>query len=319
MIKDYSVIIPTKDQSIYLEDSINSVLNQTISPREIILINDNSEDDTLQKSEIIFKNRNFKNFKILNNQVSLGPAKSRNIGIMNNKSEFVAFLDSDDYWEKTKIEEQFKKFEKPNFLNLGIVYTSHNFLINNKIRSNFNNSQIAKYRGYLFYKLLTGNYVSGSCSSVLCKKEVFEICGNFSENKEDFYIEDWELWTRIAKKFNFDFVDKKLLTIRIHNKNRSSTTSYDIDKALIKTFTQNKENRVLTKQALKILDDEIFSYNIKSIFFDDFRGKNWMGVTRSAILLSWKYFKTFQFKQLILFFKVSIKIFIKKIINKFFN
>ena len=319
MIKDYSVIIPTKDQSIYLEDSINSVLNQTISPREIILINDNSEDDTLQKSEIIFKNRNFKNFKILNNQVSLGPAKSRNIGIMNNKSEFIAFLDSDDYWEKTKIEEQFKKFEKPNFLNLGIVYTSHNFLINNKIRSNFNNSQIAKYRGYLFYKLLTGNYVSGSCSSVLCKKEVFEICGYFSENKEDFYIEDWELWTRIAKKFNFDFVDKKLLTIRIHNKNRSSTTSYDIDKALIKTFTQNKENRLLTKQALKILDDEIFSYNIKSIFFDDFRGKNWMGVTRSAILLSWKYFKTFQFKQLILFFKVSIKIFIKKIINKFFN
>lgn len=319
MIKDYSVIIPTKDQSIYLEDSINSVLNQTISPREIILINDNSEDDTLQRSETIFKNRNFKNFKILNNHVSLGPAKSRNIGIMNNKSEFVAFLDSDDYWEKTKIEEQFKKFEKPNFLNLGIVYTSHNFLINNKIRSNFNNSQIAKYRGYLFYKLLTGNYVSGSCSSVLCKKEVFEICGNFSENKEDFYIEDWELWTRISKKFNFDFVDKKLLTIRIHNKNRSSTTSYDIDKALIKTFTQNKENRHLTKQALKILDDEIFSYNIKSIFFDDFRGKNWMGVTRSAILLIWKYFKTFQFKQLILFSKVSIKIFIKKIINKFFN
>ena len=109
MINDYSVIIPTKNQSIYLEDSINSVLNQTIYPREIILINDNSEDDTLQKCESIFKNRNFKNFKILNNQVSLGPAKSRNIGIMNNKSEFIAFLDSDDYWEKTKIEEQFKK------------------------------------------------------------------------------------------------------------------------------------------------------------------------------------------------------------------
>ena len=73
MINDYSVIIPTKNQSIYLEESINSVLNQTISPREIILINDNSEDDTLQRFEIIFKNRNFKNFKIFNNQVSIGP------------------------------------------------------------------------------------------------------------------------------------------------------------------------------------------------------------------------------------------------------
>ena len=319
MINDYSVIIPTKNQSIYLEDSINSVLSQTISPREIIIINDNSEDDTLQKCEIIFENRNFKNFKIFNNQVSLGPAKSRNIGIMNNKSEFIAFLDSDDYWEKTKIEEQFKKFEKPNFLNLGIVYTSHNFLINNKIRSNFNNSQIAKYRGYLFYKLLTGNYVSGSCSSVLCKKEVFEICGNFSENNKDFYIEDWELWTRISKKFNFDFVDKKLLTIRIHDENRSSITSYNIDKALIKTFTQNRENSFLNKQSLKKLDEEIFSYNIKFIFFDDYKGKNWKGITKSGILLSWKYFKSFQFKHLLLFIKISIKILIKKFINKFFN
>lgn len=319
MINDYSVIIPTKNQSIYLEDSINSVLNQTIYPREIILINDNSEDDTLQKCESIFKNRNFKNFKIFNNQVSLGPAKSRNIGIMNNKSEFIAFLDSDDYWEKTKIEEQFKKFEKPNFLNLGIVYTSHNFLMDNKILANFNSSQIAKYNGYLYYKLLTGNHVSGSCSSVLCKKEVFEICGYFSENKENFYIEDWELWTRISKKFNFDFVDKKLLTIRIHNKNRSTITSYNIDKALIKTFTQNKANSFLTKPALKKLDEEIFSYNIKSIFYNDFRGKNWIGVARSAILLSWKYFKNYQFTQLILLLKISIKIFIKKIINKFFN
>ena len=47
------------------------MINQTIYP-EIILINDNSEDDTLQKCESIFKNRNFKNFKIFNNEVSLG-------------------------------------------------------------------------------------------------------------------------------------------------------------------------------------------------------------------------------------------------------
>ena len=319
MINDYSVIIPTKNQSIYLEDSINSVINQTISPREIILINDNSEDDTIQKCESIFKNRNFKNFKIFHNQVSLGPAKSRNIGIMNNKSEFIAFLDSDDYWEKTKIEEQFKKFEKPNFLNLGIVYTSHNFLINNKIHSNYNNSQIAKYKGYLFYKLLTGNHISGSCSSVLCKKEVFEICGYFSENKEDFYIEDWELWTRISKKFNFDFIDKKLLTIRIQNKSRSSTTSYNIDRALVKTFTQNKNSILLPKQALKILDEQIFSYNVKSVFFDDYKDKNWMHVLKSALLLIWKYFKSYEFKYIIQFSKISIKFFIEKIINKFFN
>ena len=318
MIRDYSVIIPTKNQSIYLEDSINSVLNQTISPREIILINDNSEDDTLQRTEVIFKNRNFKNFKIFNNQVSIGPAKSRNIGIINNKSDFIAFLDSDDYWEKTKIEEQFKIFEKPNFLNLGIVYTSHNFLIDNKIHSNFNNSQIAKYRGYLFYKLLTGNYISGSCSSVLCKKKVFEICGYFSENKEDFYIEDWELWTRISKKFNFDFVDKKLLTIRIHNKNRSSMTGYSIDRALVKTFYKNKEYSFLTNKALKKLDEQIFSYTIKSTFFDDYKEKNWMRITKSVFLLIRKYLITFQFKKLIHLIRISISILIKENF-KFFN
>ena len=117
------------------------------------------------------------------------------------------------------------------------------------------------------------------------------------------------MWTRISKKFNFDFVDKKLLTIRIHNKNRSTITSYNIDRALIKAFTQNKANSFLTKRALKKLDEEIFSYNIKSIFYTDFRGKNWIGVIKSAILLIWKYFKNYQFIQLILFLKISIKIF----------
>ena len=319
MTNDYSVIIPTKNQSIYLEDSIHSVINQTVSPREVILINDNSEDDTLEKCKIIFENLNFKKFRIFSNQVSLGPAKSRNIGIMHNKSKFIAFLDSDDYWEKTKIEEQFKKFNNPNFLNLGVVYTSHNFLINNEIDPNFNNSQNAKYNGYLFYKLLTGNYISGSCSSVLCKKEVFEVCGNFSENEDDFYVEDWELWTRISKKFNFDFIDKKLLTIRVHDKNRSSETSYQVDKALVKTFNQNKKNSLLPKKTLKQLDDEIFSYNIKSIFFDDYRGKNWKGVVKSAVILNFKYLRSFQLKEAVLFFKISIKIFIKSTINKFFK
>ena len=319
MKNDYTVVIPTKNQSIYLKDSINSVINQTVSPKEIIIINDNSEDRTIEECEIIFKNKNFENFRIFNNHVSLGPAKSRNIGIMNNKSKFIAFLDSDDYWENTKIEEQFKKFENPNFLNLGIVYSSHNFLINNKIRRNFNNSQNAKYNGYLFYKLLTGNYISGSCSSVLCKREVFEICGNFSENENHFYVEDWELWTRISKKFNFDFIDKKLLTIRVHDKNRSLETSYEVDKALVKTFSQNKKHEFLNKRMLQKLDEEIFSYNIKSIFFDDYRGKNWKGVFKSAFILNFKYLKSLQFKEAILFFKISVKIFIKRFISKFFK
>jgi hypothetical protein len=66
-------------------------------------------------------------------------------------------------------------------------------------------------------KLLTGNFISGSGSSVLIKSEVFKEVGLFDENLRA--SEDWDMWLRIAEKFHFDFVDFPLVQIRVHQSN----------------------------------------------------------------------------------------------------
>lgn len=308
---NYTVIIPTKDQEKYLTDSISSVLNQSIKPTKVIIINDCSKDNTEEECNRIFNVNNFKDYKIINNSQSIGPARSRNIGISESNTQYIAFLDSDDFWEKNKIEEQLKIFDQPNFLNLGVVYTSHNFLINGELKSNYNESQIAKFRGYLYYKLLSGNYISGSCSSVLCDRKVFEECGNFSEDNKNFLIEDWELWLRISKKFNFDFVNKELLTIRIHSDNRSFQERSKIDKILVKIFNKHRNFKNLSKKTIEKLDDNIFSYQIKSTFVNDYEQSRWFQVILKILKIGMTYIIKLQFKNFYRLCRVSLNVFIK--------
>lgn len=314
-MNDYDVIIPTRNQSKYLNDSINSVIEQSILPNEIIIINDNSNDNTFKVCVEIFKKKKFVNYKIINNSETLGPAKSRNIGIRQAKSKFIAFLDSDDYWEKTKIEKQFEKFNKPNFSNLGVIYTSHNFMINNNLVHHHNRSQKASYNGFLYYKLLSGNIISGSCSSALCKREVFEKCGYFSENSEDYFIEDWDLWQRISKKFNFDFVDENLLTIRIHKQNRSMEKNNDIDNALVRVFNKNKRIKNLSKNLIRKLDNNILTYSVRPIFIDDYYKKKWINIIKKLIKLFLYFLINFEIKQALRLLKISSYFFVKKILK----
>ena len=319
MTDNYTVIIPTKDQKKYLTDSITSVLNQSIKPTKVIIINDCSKDNTEEECNRIFNINNFKDYKIINNSQSIGPARSRNIGISESNTQYIAFLDSDDFWEKNKIEEQLKIFDQPNFLNLGIVYTSHNFLIDGALKSNYNESQIAKFRGYLYYKLLSGNHISGSCSSVLCDRKVFEECGNFSEDNKNFLIEDWELWLRISKKFNFDFVNKELLTIRIHKDNRSFQERSKIDEVLVRIFNKHRNFRNLSKKTIKKLDDNIFSYQIKSTFVNDYEQSRWFQVILKILKIGMTYIIKLQFKNFYRLCKISFSVFIKFLFKRLKN
>ena len=94
----FSVIIPTYNHANYLKKALDSVLNQSFNNYEIIVIDDNSTDNTSAvvnsyKNKIIYK-------KIINNRII---GKSRNLGIEISKGEWLAFLDSDDEWLKDKL------------------------------------------------------------------------------------------------------------------------------------------------------------------------------------------------------------------------
>jgi glycosyltransferase involved in cell wall biosynthesis len=110
-----TAIIPVYNDARFVRDAINSVLHQTYTPLECLVVNDGSDDDT---SEVL---RDFSNLIQIINQENRGVAAARNAGIEAARGDLVAFLDSDDVWLPDKIQNQMELIAR--FPNLALVYT----------------------------------------------------------------------------------------------------------------------------------------------------------------------------------------------------
>lgn len=97
-----SIIIPVYNAEKFLDETINTVLNQTYTNFELILVNDGSND----KSVDVIKKYSDKRIKLIDNKKNKGAALSRNDGIKKSKGRYICFLDADDLWEKEKLEKQ---------------------------------------------------------------------------------------------------------------------------------------------------------------------------------------------------------------------
>ena len=106
MMKDdlISIIVPVYNAEEFLDDTINTVLNQTYQNFELILVNDCSTDNSLN----VIKNYTDKRIKLINNKVNSKAALTRNNGIKEAKGKYICFLDADDLWDKEKLQKQIK-------------------------------------------------------------------------------------------------------------------------------------------------------------------------------------------------------------------
>jgi teichuronic acid biosynthesis glycosyltransferase TuaG len=110
MQPEITIITPIYNAEDFLADSLDSILNQSYQNWEAILINDNSTDGSLEIAKRFV--RSDPRFKIINKTVSEGAARARNAGIKQAKGRFIAFLDSDDIWNPTKLEKQIDFMKK---------------------------------------------------------------------------------------------------------------------------------------------------------------------------------------------------------------
>ena len=97
-----SVVMPVYNDGPFIEDTIVSVLNQTHSNFELIIVEDCSKDNSLEVIKSFEDNR----IRLFQNVENKGAAFSRNFAIRHAKGEYIAFLDGDDLWEKDKLEKQ---------------------------------------------------------------------------------------------------------------------------------------------------------------------------------------------------------------------
>lgn len=118
-----SIVMPAYNCEKYVSESIKSVINQTHKNWELIVINDGSMDNTLSViSKIAIKDSRI---RILNNSSNMGVSETRNRGIEQSNGNWIAFLDSDDVWETSKLE---KQVDLANEKNAEFIFTGSSYI-----------------------------------------------------------------------------------------------------------------------------------------------------------------------------------------------
>lgn len=207
MRADVSVVIPAYNTAQYVATAIESALDQTAVPREVIVVDDGSSDET---RAVVERFGGIVRYVFQQNQ---GVSAARNRGIDASSGRYVAFLDADDAWLPRKIEKQIAAIQRGN----GRASYTAQWIVNDEMRPLFVNRNGG--RGASVDALLTIGNVIGSPSSVLCERALFGEVGSFDGAFST--CADWEMWIRIATVTNFLFVDEPLLQYRVHGNNMS--------------------------------------------------------------------------------------------------
>jgi glycosyltransferase involved in cell wall biosynthesis len=227
-----TVIIPTFNRGYCLAESIQSVRDQSFTDFDLIVVDDGSTDNT---PEVM---RQFPGIQQIRLEENRGVSFARNQGIAVAKGEWIAFLDSDDLWDKKKLATQMKWVDGHS--DHHAIYTDE-IWIRNGVRVNAMNKH-RKYSGDIFRYCLPLCIVSPS--SVLLHAELLSEVGGFDESMP--VCEDYDLWLRIAKRFPFHFIEEKLIVKRGGHEDQLSRKFWGMDRwrvhALEKLLQENRMN-----------------------------------------------------------------------------
>jgi glycosyltransferase involved in cell wall biosynthesis len=262
-----SVIIPTYNRAHLLARCIQSVLHQSYNNIEIIVVDDGSIDAT----EFVVSSFSQKNLRYIKKTDNQGPAAARNIGIMNAKGDFIAFNDSDDIWLPDKLEKEMNMFRK----GIGVVYCRLQRNIN-QTKLLFPNPHIKHLEGNIFHDLAKNCFVS--TPTVVIRSDCIRKIGLFDE---DLPIgEDWDLFIRLAREYDFAFCDEILVESSLE------------DDSLIKRASRNEEIPIDAYQKILEKYSDVFSDEEKSLLNFEigtlFAFKNEMNEARKYLIISFK-------------------------------
>ena len=203
----FSVIIPLYNKAPYVEKSINSVLAQTFTDFELIVMDDGSKDGSFEVAKRAIENHGNCH---LYRQQNAGVSVARNNGVALSQGKYLCFLDADDWWEPTFLEEMYKLISE--FPDAGIYGTNYTIVNETKHKT-----RVAKIgvdegfeRGYINYCQVYAKtmYMPLTSISVAIPRFVFNEMGGFPKGIK--LGEDFLLWIRIALKHKVAFLNKPL-------------------------------------------------------------------------------------------------------------
>ena len=239
------IIIPNYNKAKYLKECLESVINQTYKNWKIYLIDDFSNDDSRR---ILNDFRSYDNIKLIFTDKNYGPHHCRNIGIEQSNSDYVAFLDSDDFWPKEKLNLQIKDMIKND---LDFTFTDISY---------FKDSTIKKIELPNFYDF--NNFIlssSMSTSSILLKREIISKI-KFKDVMHEDYLFKCDI---LRENINAIKIKDTFVFYRMTKQNRSSNKFNN----LINLWQINKKFNQLS-----------FFTNIKSVLsisFNSLKNYGW--------------------------------------------
>ena len=258
-----SVVIPTLNRINTLQRALDSVINQTYKPAEIIVVDNGSSDGTLK-----FLREQYPKITILTEN-KIGVSSARNKGIKKSINQWIALLDSDDAWHPRKLEIQTSILDSA-LKEYNLIHTDEVWFRNNK-----HINQMKKHKkqgGYIFKRCLSLCCISPS--SVLLKKNILDKVGLFDESLP--VCEDYDMWLKICSSEEVLFAQDKLTYKYGGHKDQLSKSYWGMDRFRIKsieniiknfdlTYKQKKQAKKELIKKLKIIINGAFKRNNLSI------------------------------------------------------
>ncbi len=219
-----SIIIPYFKKKRFIKEAVNSILNQSYTNNEILIIyDDNNHEDLDYLYEIFGSN---KKIKIIVNEKNIGAGLSRNKAISMAKGKFIGFLDADDYWHKEKVFKQIKFMKDKNFK---ISHTSYNI-----IDESNNHVSVRKAKNFYNYKDILKSCDIG-LSTVILETSIINEQIKFAslKTKEDFVLwlkilysgtaigaidENLTSWRKLENSLSSSFFQKMIDGYKVYNK-----------------------------------------------------------------------------------------------------
>lgn len=249
-----SILVPTYNRSALLKQSINSILVQSYSNFEIVVVDNNSIDDTEQVIRE-FADPRIKYFK---NPINVGPIRNHNIALSLCRGEYIHMFSDDDLMLENNLSLKVDILDKVQ--HVGLVHSSINIIDSNGVISSNDHwasksshwqdvKSKAIMSGEECYSILYDTWNFISMPTVLVRKSLLDT-NNLEFNNQLKYLIDWDLWLKCSLYCDFYFIDNPLVSYRTHNNNETSLiekSTYELEILLIKVSLLAFNSKLIDK------------------------------------------------------------------------
>lgn len=254
-----SIVLPTYNGSRYIKDAVNSILKQSYTNFELIIVDDCSTDDTGVIADELAKYD--ERVRVIHNKINRKLPASLNIGFENAHGDYFTWTSDDNLYKSNALEIMLVNLEEDS--QIDIVYAMYDTIDSEGNLVAVNANQEKQYEGSQNH---FHNWV-GAC--FLYKREVHDKLNGYDENL--FLIEDFDFWLRAARYFTYKKINQNLYQYRIHDKSLTNTRNAEVKAKTISLLQRELEQGFIRKNDTTLLYKHFVDYYYIHIDNTNFR------------------------------------------------